>query len=416
MPEGSAVGMTEHMLNEDDWSQLALHREMPRINAERMRRYRLDRVRSSLRRAGAAMGVFVSPVSLRYCVDHRVYGVFQSHIPMAYLFVPIEGPVVMHGALGRPSDLADEMRPARAISYFNGGSNLPDQARALSEDVTGFLSEIGSDNRRIAVEYVNPSLTQALLQQGLDVVDAVGVIEDARAIKSPEEIECIKWAIAVADLGIEKMKQEMRPGITELQLWGLLNYTNLANNGDWHDGRMLSSGDRINPWCQEASERKIVAGDLVGFDTDMIGPFGYCADVSRTFFCGPGRPSRRQKELYRHALAEIEHNLALLRPGLTFETFSDLAYVQPEEFHANRYACIAHGVGMCDEYPKIYYPQDRAGRAYPGTIEENMVLCIESYVGAVGERDGVKLEQQVLITADGYELLSTYPFEAALMK
>ena len=71
---------------------------------------------------------------------------------------------------------------------------------------------------------------------------------------------------------------------------------------------------------------------------------------------------------------------------------------------------------MCDEYPKIYYPQDRAGRAYPGTIEENMVLCIESYVGAVGERGGVKLEQQVLITADGYELLSTYPFEAALME
>ena len=71
---------------------------------------------------------------------------------------------------------------------------------------------------------------------------------------------------------------------------------------------MLASGDRINPWLREASERRVEAGDLVGFDTDMVGPFGYCADISRTFFCGPGRPTRRQKQLYRHALDEIEHN------------------------------------------------------------------------------------------------------------
>ena len=68
---------------------------------------------------------------------------------------------------------------------------------------------------------------------------------------------------------------------------------------------MLASGDRINPWFQEASERRIQAGDLIGFDTAMVGPFGHFADVSRTFLCGPGRPTRRQKQLYRHALDEI---------------------------------------------------------------------------------------------------------------
>ena len=129
----------------------------------------------------------------------------------------------------------------------------------------------------------------------------------------------MKWAIAVADLGIEKMQQAARPGVTEVQLWALLSYTNLANNGDWHEGRMLASGDRINPWFQEASERRIQAGDLIGFDTDMVGPFGYFADSSRTLLCGPRRPTRRRKQLYRHALDEIEHNLTLVRDGVSMD-------------------------------------------------------------------------------------------------
>ena len=399
----------------NDWSQLAQHREMPNIDVARMGAYRLERVREQLRRAGAAVGIFVSPVSLRYVVDYRSYALFQAHIPSTYLFVPAHGPVVIHGILGEVPLQVDAVRPARAISYFNGGPEMADRAALLAEDIKQFLSEIGNDNRRVAVEYINPSATQAMIQKGLEVIDAADLIEEARAVKSEDEIECIRWSIAVADLGIEKLKQAARPGVTEVQLWGLLTYTNLANNGDWHDGRMLASGDRINPWFQEASERKLEAGDLVGFDTDMVGPFGYCADVSRTFFCGPGRPSKRQKALYRHAVDEIEHNLSLVRSGVSLKEFGDRAFVQPEAFHANQYTCILHGVGLCDEAPKLYYPRDRAEKAYDGVLRENMVICLESYVGAVGERDGVKLEQQVRVTKDGYELLSTFPLEADLL-
>jgi len=399
----------------EDWSQLARHRTMPDIDTLRLMRYRLERVRQQLRDADAAMGIFVSPVSLRYAVGYRGYALFQSHIPSSYLFVAADGPVVMHGIFGDPPPMVDSVRPARPIAYFHGGTNMESCAHALSDDIKNFLAELGTDNRRIAIEYVNPSVTQAAMAAGLEVVDAAGLIEEARMIKSEDEIQCIRWSIAVADLGIEKMKAAMQPGVTELQLWALLNYTNLANDGDWHDGRMLSSGNRINPWFQEASTRKIEAGDLVGFDTDMVGPFGYCADISRTFFCGPGQPTRRQKFLYRQALSEIEHNLKLVRDGVTLEEFGAGAYVQPEEFHTNQYVCILHGVGMCDEAPKLYYPKDRAARGYPGVLRENMVICMESYVGAVGERDGVKLEQQVKVTKEGYELLSTYPLESKLL-
>ena len=114
-----------------------------------------------------------------------------------------------------------------------------------------------------------------------------------------------------------------------------------STNGSFVNGERLVAPRTLNP------------GDLVGFDTDMIGPFGYFADISRTVHCGPARPTRRQRELYQLAVDEITHNLQLIRPGLRFSEFQELAYPVPEEFQAQAYTCAVHAVGMCDEYPRI---------------------------------------------------------------
>ena len=311
------------------------------------------------------------------------------------------------------TDVVKDVRPGRPLHYFDGGEDLPELAQALAGDICEFLAETGDTTRRVAVEYVNPSLTRALDARGLDVVDGVQVSEAARVIKNKDEVNCIKWSCAVAQLGIAKLEEALRPGVTEVQLWALLNYTNLANNGDWHDGRMLASGDRINPWLQEASQRVIEDGDLVGFDTDMVGPMGYFADISRTLHCGPSKPTKRQRELYQLAVEEVEYNMALLRPGLGLHAFRDLCKPMDPAFRDRAYSCLLHGVGMCDEHPQVKHPWRT--QVYDGTFEAGMVVCVESYCGAVGERDGVKLEQQVLITDTGYELLSDYPWDARFM-
>lgn len=401
------------MVLEDNWSDLRQYRTIEEIDTGRMHAYRMERIRAELRQADAAMCVLVNPISLRYAIDYRNYALYQSHIPTAYLFVPVDGPPVIHGAYDPAPGIGD-VRPGRPLAFFDGGPELPEYARLLADDIVDYLVEIGTDNRRVAVEYVNPSITRALLKKQLDVIDGVAISEQARVIKCSDEIACIRWAVAVAELGIAKVKQALNPGVSELQLWGLLNYTNLANDGDWHDGRVLVSGPRTNPWCQEASQRRVEAGDLLGLDTDMIGPFGYFADISRTLYCGPGQPSQRQKQLYRLALSEIEHNLALVRPGISLSEFQQQAFEVPEAFHNNAYSCVIHGVGMCDEYPRVN-PIFRGSNPYQGRLEPGMVICVESYMGAVGEREGVKLEQQVLVTDDGYEPLSTFPFEEALI-
>ena len=401
------------MVTNDDWSDLSKIRPLPEVDFQRLHEYRLGRIRGELKKTGASMCMLVSPVSLRYAADYRCYGLFQAHIPTSYVFVPVEGPVCLYNAYDLKT-LADEIRPGRPISFFDGGFTLHDGAEKLAQDIVDYLNEIGTDNRRVAVEYVNPSITLTLEKKGLEVIDGVNVSEHAKVIKSDDELECMRWAIAVAELGISKLKQAIQPGVSEVQLWGLLNYANLANDGDWHDGRMLASGDRINPWLQEASTRKLESGDLVGFDTDMVGPFGYFADISRTVHCGPAKPTKRQKQIYRLAYDEVHHNMGLVKAGAKFSEFQRNAYPTDEIYHQNAYPCILHAVGMTDEYPRIN-PIFRGPTPYDGEFEAGMVVCIESYVGAVGERDGVKLEQQVLVTEDGCELLTNYPFEQDLL-
>ncbi len=391
--------------------------EKPAVDESALRAHRLGRLRAQMAADNVPLCVLVNPVSLRYALDLREYSLFQSRIPTIYAFVPMAGPVVLHGAAGRGYDTVDDYRPPRRLSTFDGGPSLADHARCFASDVKAFLLETGlaGHGREVGIEMLNPSAPQALLQAGLVPVDAESMVERARCIKSEEEIACLRHAIAIAELAMGHMRDALAPGIRESELWSILHQVNIAHDGDWCDGRMLASGPRTNPWLQEASERVIRRGDLVAFDTDMVGPFGYCADISRTWLCGEEAPTTAQCDLYRRAYDEVAHNLGLLRPGLTFHEFSERALVQPPEFAARRYPCVAHGIGMSDEYPKIYYRQDWDRDGYDGVIEAGMTLCIESYVGSEHGGEGVKLEQMALVTETGAQVLSTYPFEDALL-
>lgn len=106
---------------------------------------------------------------------------------------------------------------------------------------------------------------------------------------------------------------------------------------------------------------------------------------------------------------------ALLEPGRTFREISESAYEHDEEFIAHRYTCLAHGVGMSDEYPKIAYRQDWDNDGYDGEIVPNTVMSVESFVGSDRGGPGVKLEDMYLVTSDGPKRLSTYPLEEALL-
>ena len=117
----------------------------------------------------------------------------------------------------------------------------------------------------------------------------------------------------------------------------------------------------------------------------------------------------------RHAHEHIMTNMSLLRPGVSIRDLSFGGHHLDAEFQALKYGCKMHGVGLCDEWPLVPYPDKWQDGAFDYALEPGMVLCVEASVGAVGGGFSIKLEEQVLITETGYENLTTYPFDPRLM-
>jgi Xaa-Pro aminopeptidase len=190
--------------------------------------------------------------------------------------------------------------------------------------------------------------------------------------------------------------------MTENDLWAILHAENIRRGGEWIETRLLASGPRTDPWFQECSARVIQDGDIVAFDTDLIGPYGYCCDISRTWLAGTKRATNEQRALCHGRRADRgQHRDA--RAGPEFRDLSHSATSVPPEYLPNRYSVLFHGVGLCDEYPAVPYSEDWERSGYDGVLEAGMVVCVESYVGRHGGHEGAKLEEQVLITQNGYE-------------
>jgi len=256
---------------------------------------------------------------------------------------------------------------------------------------------------------------QALAAAGFLLCDAQAPVERARAIKSREELKCARASLAATERAVARLREAVRPGISENALWSVMHQAVIAQDGDYCETRLLSSGPRTNPWFQECGPRVIRENELVALDTDVVGCYGYYSDFSRTFHSGPGRPGARQRRLYRLAHEQVHHNMDVLRPGLSFREYSERAWNIPPRYRANRYYLSAHGVGMTGEYPYLYHRMDYADAGYDGVIEPGMTLCVESYIGEEGGAEGVKLEQQVVVTKSGIELLSSFPFDESLL-
>lgn len=390
------------------------------FDLERLWDWRLGLVRQQIHELDLDCMVLYDPVNIRYATGTSTMPVFSLHFRDRYCFIGRSGPVVLFekphwSHLTKGSGRIDEVRDRVSCRAVTGGPNLTSNISRWIDDIKDLSQNFGNGSQRIAMDHCEFALAFALKEEGFDVLDAQEAMERARAIKSADELYCMRVALSTAEHGMHKMYDQLKPGITENQLWAIIAKTNIAYGGEWLECRLLTSGQRTNPWLQEASDRVVSAGELVALDTDLIGPYGYCADISRTWFCEPGKPTARQKKLYALAKEEIQHNTALLRAGVTLREVAENAWKVPEQFSKSSYAFIAHGVGLCDEWPNCY----RLSRLLDqdeGDIElqAGMTLCVESYIGEVGGPDGVKLEEQVVITETGSNVLSRFPFEPLL--
>ena len=388
---------------------------VPAETLNRARSYRLRRLREQMEAADCAALLLYDPCNIRYAFDCTNMQVWTLHNPMRYALILTGGPAIMFefkGCLHQSENLPgiDEIRIAKTWMFMASGDKVETATNAWADEIADLVSRYGGRNRRIACDKLDGSGVHALETRGLTYVEGTQITEIARSIKSPDEIELMRWTIRVCEAGMARIYEHSCPGTTERELWAHLHFENARSGGDWLETKLLTCGPRTNPWYQECSDRVCQSGEMISFDTDMIGPYGYCADLSRSWTCGYEPMSPTQRRLYDTALAQIHHNLDLVKPGVSFSEFNDKSWRIPEAHIPYRYSLAVHGVGMADEWPVIPLHVDWGPAAMSGQFLPGMVVCVESLIGELGS-ESIKLETQVLVTETGYQRLDSFPFE-----
>jgi Xaa-Pro aminopeptidase len=388
----------------------------PRTDIGRLKRERLGRLQAEMGRAELGALLLYDPLNIRYATGLRDSSTgYGMRFYYRYALVPRQGKPLLFGGLADTvaADATVEVRPGRSWDYFTAGRHVEEAVGQWATELAAVIRELGLARERIGIDRLDYLGFEALRAQEVRLADARVPVERARAVKTPDELTLLRQACAVADVGICAIRDAIRPGITENELWGILTGTNIGLGGEHTDGRLLAAGEHTNPWYQAASDRMVRDGELVAFDTDMAGPLGYFADVSRTYLCGDRRPTAEQREAYEFGYRFLQDTIPLFRPGASIRDIAEKAPPFPEKYRANRYVVLAHGAGMSDEWPAIYFP-DTSWSGFgndPEVLQPGMVICVEALVAREHVGESVKLEEQLIVTERGPELISRAPFD-----
>ena len=391
------------------------------IDLSAVRLYRLGRVREQMKLFGVDAVVLSDPINIRYATGARNMQVFcQRNAPSRYLLLTAHKSILFEFTgclhLGHGFETIDEVRPSKTASFVAAGPEIVVREKAWATEMAGLIDELVGKGATVGLERLNAGTAIALKDCDLQIVDAQQPVEMARSVKSSEEMKCVNASLRATERGVAKLRDAIRPGMTENELWSVLHQSVIAQNADYCETRLLNAGARSNPWFQETSSNVIGENELIALDTDVVGCHGYYSDFSRTFHAGPGKPSATQRELYKVAYEQVISNMGILHAGMSFRDYADWAWDIPAKYYENRYYLSAHGCGMTGEYPYLYHKGDFPDVGYDGEIVAGMTICVESYIGEAGGHEGVKLEQQVLVTETGIEVLSRFPFEQDLLR
>ena len=388
------------------------------IDFDRLRRERVTKIQREMAARDVGALLLTDIINIRYATGVSIMPLWTATNLAHYVLVPVEGtPVIFEysQARFRVEQYWSEVRPAHYWQARFADQFADERSEEWAAEIKDVLQEWGVADGYLGIDALDYYGFRALQQQGLNLTDADEPMEAARIIKTMDEIELLRQSAAIAEAALHDLEEAIRPGVTENELLATFWHRLLALGGEWCFTRLLASGYKTNPWFHEAGSKMVRPGDLVGIDTDMIGVEGYACDISRTFLCGQ-QATPAQKEAYRVAHDFVQEVMELCRVGVSYAELAAKAPSVPEGYGAQRYPVILHGIGTDDEPPFIPFA-DRDDDVMPeGAFRENMVVSVECYAGIPGRQDGVKLEDEVWITADGPVVISLYPYETKLLE
>jgi Xaa-Pro dipeptidase len=376
---------------------------------------RVERAQTGMREAGMAAALLFDPANVRYATCDGPSLVFNLHCSYRWALVFAEHPPILWDGTEEmhvSRSLWDgDIREATGFSFFGSGPNSRRNAGTAIAEIVDELEARGLRQEPLGVDRADAVVFLELAARGIQIVDANPVLETARAVKTRIELDIHRDNARLVDEAVRGFLQHLTPGRTENELWADLARETFSHGALHAEARLLSSGPRTNPWMQEASHRVVEDGDLVAFDTDLVGPFGYLTDISRTYLCGDRPASSEQRAVYQAAYGFVHESIPEFWAGRSFAELGEKLGIRiPERYRQQRYAFIAHGCGAVDEYPAI-----KVDDHHDGVLEPGMVLSVEGYMGAVGGAVGAKYEEQIIITEGAPELISFAPVDDRLL-
>ena len=403
-----------------EWKEAGL--ELPDLPA--MRTWRHKRLVDAINERDYAGVLVFDPLNIRYATDSTNMQLWNTHNPFRACLICADGYMVIWDYknarfLSEHNPLVRERRAGHSMFYFSAGDGAQIKAGALADEVEDLLREHGGTNKRLGVDKIMLEGAKALEARGFQLMNGEELTEKARAVKGPDEIKAMRCASHSCEAAIYAMEDFTRSevpkgNVSEDDIWAVLHAENIKRGGEWIETRLLASGPRTNPWFQECGGRIVQNNEIVAFDTDLVGAYGICVDISRTWWVGdtPARPD--MIEAMKHGIEHIEQNMEMLRPGVTVPELVENGHRLAEKYQKQKYSCMMHGVGLCDEWPHVGYPDHNDSQHFDYPIEKGMTLCVEALVSPEGGDFSIKLEDQVVITEDGYENLTLYPFDPRL--
>src|SRR5439155_17312639 len=297
------------------------------VDALKLRQERLQRLRNWIKSADYGAVLLFDPYNQRYATGSRnMFGYFLRN-STRYFFVPAEGPVILFEYpqsyhVSTKLETVDEARPSKLVWSSVSGKD-DETAGPFAKEIAELMRLHARGTAKIGMDRCSHIQALALEKCGLEVRDCQGEILGVRAIKTPEEIKCLQVSMTGAEAAVAAVRDGIRPGVSENELFAIMYHEVIRQGGEFIETRLLTSGQRTNPWFSEASGRRGRAGRVVALDTDTIGCFGYYSDFSRTFRCGPGKPTAYQKMLYRMSFDQVRHNIDIIAPGMSFREIDE---------------------------------------------------------------------------------------------
>jgi Xaa-Pro dipeptidase len=399
--------------NAVDWEQ--------RTDLARLRTDRLERLKRQLDASDLGALLAFDFANIRYMTSTHI-GTWAVDKLIRFALLPRGGePIVWDfGSAARHHQLynpwLDGAERARAGISTLRGSFHPDAnlGADVATKVADVLREHGLAGEPVGVDVIEMPVLTALADEGLRVVDGQQVFMEARRVKTAEEITLLTQACSMVDAAYEQLYEALRPGIRENECVGLVSKVLYDLGSEYVEGVNAISGERCSPHPHVYSDRILRPGDPAFFDI-LHSYMGYRTCYYRTFAVGSA--STAQRDAYVRCREYMDQAIALVRPGAST---ADIVSVWPraEEFgFADEMAAFAlqygHGVGLSIWEKPIF--SRLVSLEHPEVLEEGMVFALETYWPAADGWSAARIEEEVVVTADGCEVITRFPAEELLV-